>query len=503
MLSTHAGGLPEGWARVRLSEVLAQPLINGRSVKTMADGFPVLRLTAIRRGHVKLNESKEGAWGREDALPYLVRSGDFLVARGNGSLNLVGRGGLVGDVGYEVAFPDTMIRIRVDDRCIAPAYLRLIWDSWLVRKQIEGAARTTAGIYKVNQTTLGDVEVPLPPLAEQHRIVEALEEQLSRLDAADTSLELATRRIDHLRVRTTDFVTAFAVSDGVPTASLPHAAGTLDGNLPKIPEHWSWMRLGELAEVVGGVTKDKKKQSDPDIPEVPYLRVANVQRGRLVLDSVHEIRVPTAKADQLRLRSGDVLMNEGGDRDKLGRGWVWEGQVENAIHQNHVFRARIRGDLIKPELLSHYANGMGRWFEANGKQSTNLASISLRKIKSLPVPVPPRGEQDEILQRIKESLAQIDRMAKAVAIARLRAAGLRNGLLRKAFSGGLVPQDPADERAATLLARVAAERDAAKPARKAKRAARPRKGAAPAKAADAAPAPTPAPLTTVQQELFQ
>src|SRR5690349_7635001 len=107
-------------------------------------------------------------------------------------------------------------------------------------------------------------------------------------------------------------------------------------SLPSIPSSWAWTTLGEIAEVVGGVTKDTKKQSDPALPLVPYLRVANVQRGRIDLRSVAEIRVPSATAERLRLRPGDVLLNEGGDRDKLGRGWIWEGQLSECIHQNHV-----------------------------------------------------------------------------------------------------------------------------------------------------------------------
>ncbi|MEU0130608.1 restriction endonuclease subunit S [Streptomyces sp. NPDC006289] len=476
-------------------------MINGRSVKTMAGGFRVLRLTAIRGGHANLDEAKEGAWGREDAFPYLVEPGDFLVARGNGSLNLVGRGGLVGDVRAEVAFPDTMIRIRVDDRCVTPAYLRLIWDSRLVRMQIERAARTTAGIYKVNQAILEGVTLPVPPLVEQHRIVEALEEQLSRLDAAERVLQVNRARIRNLAARVANFAAARAVPESQSTAPLPREADAIDRNLPRIPASWSWERLGDIAEVVGGVTKDNKKQLDPDLAEVPYLRVANVQRGWLDLSHVATIRVPDKKAEDLRLETGDVLMNEGGDRDKLGRGWVWRGEVENAIHQNHVFRARVHGEVLLPELLAYHANSSARWFEANGKQTTNLASISLKKIRNLPIPVPPAGEQPEILQQSSEQLDGLARAGAAVEVGLKRGATLRSALLRKAFGGALAAQDPADEPAATLLARIAAEREAAKPVRKAvKRAARPRKASA--AATTAVPAPTPAPSASVQQELF-
>jgi len=175
-----------------------------------------------------------------------------------------------------------------------------------------------------------------------------------------------------------------------------------------IPSSWAWTTLGELADVVGGVTKDSKRQSDPALPLVPYLRVANVQRGHLDLTEVAQIRVPESTLDRLRLMPGDVLLNEGGDRDKLGRGWVWEGQIEDCIHQNHVFRARITSDALDPTLLALFANECGReWFERQASQTVNLASISLTKVKRLPVPVPPQAEQRRILAALEDHLSRI------------------------------------------------------------------------------------------------
>ena len=175
------------------------------------------------------------------------------------------------------------------------------------------------------------------------------------------------------------------------------------------PDSWAWTTLGEIADVVGGVTKDAKKQSDPNLPLVPYLRVANVQRGRLDLTTVTEIRVPEATAERLQLLPGDVLLNEGGDRDKLGRGWVWNGEVPNCIHQNHVFRARVIDGVLDPRLLAWFANECAQaWFETNGKQTTNLASISLSRIKELPLPIPPLAEQQRIVTILNDRLAEVD-----------------------------------------------------------------------------------------------
>jgi type I restriction enzyme S subunit len=308
--------------------------------------------------------------------------------------------------------------------------------------------------------------VPLPPLDEQRRIVAALDDNLSRLEVADSELAAISRRVEHFRDQVLSAVCvgwrSAATTDNVATP--PPKAGVADGVLPAVPATWKWVRLGDIADVVGGVTKDAKRQSDPSLPEYPYLRVANVQRGRLDLTNVAKIRVPGAKAAQLRLLNGDVLLNEGGDRDKLGRGWVWEGQIDNCIHQNHVFRARIRDGVLHPKLLAWHANGFGkRWCEANGSQSVNLASISLSKIKQLPVPLPPAEEQEALVEAAELYLSVLDRCEQLIAQARANGCQLRRSLLAMAFTGRLVPQDPTDEPASILLERITREREALAP----------------------------------------
>jgi hypothetical protein len=121
-------------------------------------------------------------------------------------------------------------------------------------------------------------------------------------------------------------------------------------NLPKLPEGWCWATVDMLADVKGGVTKGQKRKLGECLREVLYLRVANVQRGYLDLSEVKTIEATEAEIRDLRLEIGDILFNEGGDRDKLGRGWVWAGELPECIHQNHVFRARLRRK-NRPEAL--------------------------------------------------------------------------------------------------------------------------------------------------------
>ncbi len=315
------------------------------------------------------------------------------------------------------------------------------WIAWGLRSReqelLRGCRKSGTTVASIETKALMAQELPVPPLNQQRRIVEILEDHLSRLDAADADLVAALERLLSLR----ECIVRAELTGGRGLGRAKEeldGAGVDDGSLPSMPAGWHWKRLHELADVVGGVTKDAKRQSDPTSVEVPYLRVANVQRGRLDLPTVASIRVPQATADKLRLLPGDVLLNEGGDRDKLGRGWVWEGQIEPCIHQNHVFRARVRNSQLDPYLLSWAANSFGGgWCERNGRQSVNLASISLSKIKMMPVPVPPREQQQAVAERIREVIDASLRLERDVAVASQRGTLLRRALLSAAFAGQL------------------------------------------------------------------
>jgi type I restriction enzyme S subunit len=196
-----------------------------------------------------------------------------------------------------------------------------------------------------------------------------------------------------------------------------------------------------------------------------------VQRGHLDLENIKQIEATEEEICGLQLMPGDVLLNEGGDRDKLGRGWIWEGQIPECIHQNHVFRVRLNPALAIPKFVSHYANhfGQGYFFE-EGKQTTNLASINMNKLRALPVPLPPVGEQEKLVAGVEDYLSLIDNLCDSIRSNLRRSDRLRQAILKKAFEGNLVPQDPNDEPASVLLERirVARAQTPARPPRKRK-----------------------------------
>lgn len=188
-----------GHAASDLKSLLAAPLANGRSVPTAASGFGVLRLTALADGRIDLAERKIGAWTADEARPFLVAEGDYLVSRGNGSLQRVALGGIVPEVQEPVAYPDTMIRIRPRKDLVLPEYFGAVWNSRVVRRQIEASARTTAGIYKVNQQQLEHVVLPMPSLTEQHRIACEFTDLRATVEKQRRAILSGTRRAEALR----------------------------------------------------------------------------------------------------------------------------------------------------------------------------------------------------------------------------------------------------------------------------------------------------------------
>ena len=222
------------------------------------------------------------------------------------------------------------------------------------------------------------------------------------------------------------------------------------------------------------MTKGRRYRASESLKSVPYLRVANVQRGYLDLTEMKLIEVSQGVADQLALVPGDILFTEGGDRDKLGRGWIWKGEIDGCIHQNHVFRARLLLNDIPPEFVSWWGNSFGQtFFNQSGKQTTNLASINLSVLSSFPIPLAPLAEQNRIVAEVERRLSVIQQTEVLVEANLTRAERLRQSILKQAFSGKLVPQDPNDEPASVLLERIRAEREAAqakaKPSRKPRR----------------------------------
>lgn len=250
-----------------------------------------------------------------------------------------------------------------------------------------------------------DLYIPVPALIEQHAITEVLDRETTRIDAL---VRKKTRFLELLREKRQALIT-HAVTKGLDTSVRMKESGV--DWLGKVPAHWQVKRLKFIAEVQTGVAKGKDNKGRRTI-EVPYLRVANVQDGFLDLEEVATIDIPAEDLPGYSLQAGDVLMNEGGDFDKLGRGHVWQGEIDPCIHQNHVFAVRPRQ--VSSAWLNTYTSSSPAqyYFMGRSKQSTNLASISSSNLMELPVPLPSAEEQAETLVRLERETTRIDSLMR-------------------------------------------------------------------------------------------
>lgn len=389
-------------------------------------------------------------------------------------------------------------------RAVLNRYLAyaLLTDSLLGR--LTSRAKATAGQFNIGVSMCRTLlPIPIAPVTEQRRIVAKIEELFSELDAGVAALERVQKTVRRYRVSllmaavsgrlTEEWRKQIANAEpgqrllarvakerrtrweqdqlrkfGGAKRALPknwqekYPAPTEvnTSELPSLPATWTWTTLDAIADIAGGVTKGQRHLPGTKLREVPYLRVANVQRGFLDLDEIKTIAATEADIAALRLQKGDILFNEGGDRDKLGRGWVWNDEIEECVHQNHVFRARVLLPEIQPKFISFHGNSFGQqWFLKTGKQSVNLASINMGVLRRFPVPLPPADEQAQIVAEVERRLSVIEAVEAEIEHGLLRAARLRQSILKRAFEGKLAPQDGTDEPADKLLERLRVRHD--------------------------------------------
>lgn len=194
------------------------------------------------------------------------------------------------------------------------------------------------------------------------------------------------------------------------------------------PESWQPTQLRRLADVEAGFTMGRDL-TGYETAEVPYLTVVNVLAGSFDLRDLTKVQVKLSELDGLLLRPRDVLMTEGGDRDKLGRGAVWRGQIEPCVYQNHIFRIRFNSSAYDPELFHFLLQTWQarNYFYAHAKQTSNLCTINSRELKRFPFAVPDPDEQEEMKNLLLAADAQIESVeAELQSIHRLKTALLQN-----------------------------------------------------------------------------
>jgi len=391
----------------------------------------VLKTSCVYTG--KFDSSKNKAVVPEEfhrvACP--VRAGTLVVSRMN-TPDLVGAAGLVTIDEPHMYLPDRMWQVSFDERKAHAGFVYWWTQSRMYRDQVRAAcAGTSSSMQNLDQSSFRTFAVPMVDRSTQQRIANFLDEQTARIDALIAEKESLLAALKAHQFSYSSQLMVRGLDLKAPLRETGYSA------VSAVPAHWEVKRLKFLGEVRSGVAKGKDL-ADKERVVLPYLRVANVQDGHLALDDVAEIEVSASEATRYLLRAGDVLMNEGGDNDKLGRGAVWHGQIDPCIHQNHVFAVRLSNTALA-EWVSRFTGTYAArtYFFLRSKQSTNLASINQSDVRELPVPMPPVKERLAILAELRRSsLASEDLTSHVVQhIDRLRE--YRSSLISAAVTGQL------------------------------------------------------------------
>ncbi|MGA1824792.1 MAG: restriction endonuclease subunit S [bacterium] len=348
--------------------------------------------------------------------------------------------------------------------------------------------------YSRHYKYLKQIFVPLPPLNEQKRIAAKLDHIMPRIDSMKERLERIPKIIKRFRQSVLSAAVTGKLTEKwreehpeVESAEVLLKrikkererryqdecgnASRQGGRKPKkyrvnndpiniddVVFKWNWERLVNIADISGGVTKGRNL-NNYDCVQLPYLRVANVQDGYLDLKEIKKMKIKNNEKKTYLLKAGDILFTEGGDRDKLGRGTVWHNEIENCIHQNHVFKARVNLNDISPEYISLVTKSeySKNYFLKMASQTVNLASINMTNLGDLLIPICPLEEQHEIVRQVDKLFSLADKLEKHYKRAKEKIDKLPQSVLSKAFRGELVPQDPNDEPAEKLMERILEE----------------------------------------------
>lgn len=454
--------LPTGWCTAALGSI-ADCRLGKMLDKAKNKGTPrrYLRNANVRWFGFDLGDVLEMRLDDNEAEQLALVEGDLLICEGGEP----GRAAVCDTLVAGMVFQKALHRVRPRGG-VSPHYLARVLqgDAWAGR--LDGHF-TGATIKHFTGKALAEYSVPLPPVREQHRIAAKVDNLMALLDKLekakairdatrralrDASLaalryatdaeeaevawgriasqmadlfvepeDLAPLRQALLQLAVRGRLVGQQPGDGPDTWRLSAqdgaAAGPVCDRPFDIPAGWSWLPMSAICNIASGATKGRSLSGPA--ADTPYLRVANVQAGRVDLTVVKMIPATACEVEQYRLEPGDVLLTEGGDWDKLGRSAVWDGTIPNCIHQNHVFRARCDAGVVLPHWLSQFTNSLdGRaYFQSCSKQTTNLASINMTQLRRCPVPVPPLPEQHRIIAKVHEQMAVIDALE-----ARLRGA---------------------------------------------------------------------------------
>lgn len=353
----------------------------------------------------------------------LLHPGDILFNRTN-SAELVGKTAVYTGTPNPCTFASYLIRVRLKPPCLPP-YLAFYLNSMFGRQWVASVVNQQVGQANVNGSKLRALRLPLPPLAEQSHIVGEIERHFSRIDAGVAALKRIQANLRRQR------------------AAILKAACEGQSGGQALRGGWVEARLADVAEVQLGQQR-APVHSAAEIKR-PYIRAANITWKGLDLSDVKEMGFPNE--ERYRLRHGDVLLAEAsGSPGEVGKPAIWRDEIETCFYQKTLLRVRPRADAITPEYLyfSFLRDALcGRF--AKMAPGVGILHLTAERMKEWSIVFPLPAEQRRIVRELERQLSVIDDAEKAVAANLARADRLRQAVLRQAFEGKLVPQDPGSD----------------------------------------------------------
>ena len=431
ILAPWTEALPAGWRVTRLDAVadvlfsnVDKHTIDGEEPVRLCNYVDVYKNDRITSGIDFMEASAE----EREIKKFQIRRGDVLATKDSEEADDIAISSLVAEdlpgvlCGYHLA----MIRPRFPS--VSGPFLAWLHASKFFRAQYEAKA---VGVtrFGLSQYSFRAARIPLPPPPEQQRIVAYLDASCAAIDVAVASKRRQLETLDALRKS----IIQRAVTRGISKRDALESTGNVW--MAQIPRGWKLVCLKRIAEIQGGLTLGK--QYDGPLIERPYLRVGNVQDGHLDLSNVSVIELPASVVAGVELRPDDVLMTEGGDIDKLGRGHLWKGEIPGCLHQNHIFAVRCFLHKLRPMFLAYVTSAKyGRdYFEATGKKTTNLACTNATKVGEFPIPLPSLTEQESICVYLDEKLDELKRIVTNIESQIATLIAYRKSLIHECVTG--------------------------------------------------------------------
>jgi len=491
-MSNNGSVIPDSWVALPLGEAI-EPNRPRASPRDHA-GEPFVGLEHVEAHTTQLLGTVPAETMKSSAVRF--QRHDVLYARMRPYLNKVwcaDRDGLCS--GEFIVFPDTP--------AICGAFLRYRLNA---QDFVSFANRKTTGDRpRIDWGEIKSFPLLLPPRAEQERIIDRIDELFTDLDAGVAALARVKRNLARYRAAvlhaavtgrlTADWRAEHGPADEPGEALLARilterraqwerrtlakyeekgkpppknwksrykepAPPKIDDDLPTLPEGWCWATHDQIGDVQLGRQRSPKHHNGTHMR--PYLRVANVYEDRIDTSDVLRMNFTPQEFETYALQWGDILLNEGQSKELIGRPAVYRDEVPGACFQNTLVRQRVildeMADYAYTVIRTQYRAGRYRQI---ARITTSIAHLGAERFAAVEFPLPPLAEQAAIVELVQEKFSQIDALEAEVEHGLKRAGRLRQAILKAAFEGRLIPQDPSDEPASALLARLRAERELA------------------------------------------